>query len=76
MMRVFAGRGPAVIRWVFGAGSGFCVGRTVGGFNYCFSWVFCWCWRGVPFGGEGGGRWAIILWGLGIFLIFRNFLRF
>ena len=55
MMRVFAGRGPAVIRWVFGAGSGFRVGRTVGGFNFCFSWVFCWCWRGVPFGGEGGG---------------------
>ena len=51
MMRVFAGRGPAVIRWVFGAGSGFRVGRTVGGFNFCFSWVFCWCWRGVPFGG-------------------------
>ena len=64
MMRVFAGRGPAVIRWVFGAGSGFRVGRTVGGFNFCFSWVFCWCWRGVPFGGEGGGGAGLSFYGV------------
>ena len=25
---------------------------------------------------RGSGRWAIILWGLGTFLIFPNFLRF
>ena len=43
-------------------------------FNFCFSRAFCWYWLSCHFfGGSRCG--AIILWGLGIFLIFPNFLR-
>ena len=49
---------PAVIRGVFGNGSAFRVGWTTavggGGFNFWFSVVFCWGWRGGHFGGGLG----------------------
>ena len=44
-------------------------------FFFCFSGVFFYYWQSFHFGG-GTGRWAIILWGLDIFLIFPNFLRY
>ena len=73
------GRGfpGAIAHRVFGTGSGFHVGwRTAGGFSlfgFYFSVDFCWYWQGFHFAG-GAGRWAIILWGLGAFLMFHSFL--
>ena len=52
------------------AGSGFCVGWGMAGGGLIS--VF----RGISAGVAGGaGRWVIILCGLGIFLMFPNFLR-
>ena len=60
---------PAVGRGVSGAGSGFRVGwPTTGRVLLFFLCLF------ASIGG-GGGRWAIILWGSGTFLIFPSFLR-
>ena len=66
---------PAVVRGVFGAGSGFGVGwRTGGGGGVGFLRGFLVLaelsfWRGV-------GHWAMIQWGFETCLIFPNFLVF
>ena len=43
-------------------------------FNFCFEEFFVSIDKGFILAG-GSGHWVIILWGLGTFLIFPNFLR-
>ena len=66
----------AIIRGIFGAGSGFRVGwHSAGEFSFCFSRIFCYYWRDVYFWGGGAVHGAFILWGLDTFLLSPNFLR-
>ena len=66
-------RGAAVPR---GAGFHVVRGSRLRGI---WGWLrFLWGWGVVVGGGVncwGAGRWAIILWGLGTFLMFPNYLR-
>ena len=65
---------PTIIEMIFESGSSFHVEwRTAGGVYFLFSRVFCYYWRSFGLAG-GAGRWAMILWGLSTFLIFRNLL--
>ena len=74
---VGAGWGPVGMGW--GPGTG---GRGCGCPSICncsrgvwgWLWFPCWHWQSSQFGGAAG-PWAIILWDLGTFLMFPNFLR-
>ena len=50
-------------------------GSLRGGVDFCFSGCFCQYWWYFRFG-WGAGRWGIIIWGFGTFLMIPNSLGF